>query len=53
MKKSLLILALEFRQPRAFPQNIALATKNPKIGNIWLPSIEKFIWSLVEESMTI
>jgi hypothetical protein len=30
-EKSLITLALKFRQPRAFPQNIALATKNLKI----------------------
>jgi hypothetical protein len=52
-QETFITLLLKLAQSNVFLQYIAFATKNPKICNIWLSTIQDLIWGLLQYWMTI
>jgi hypothetical protein len=52
-QEAFIIFLLKLAQLCAFLQDIAFATKNPKVCNIELSSIQELIWCLLHHWVTI
>jgi hypothetical protein len=52
-QETLITFLLKLAQSSAFLQDIAFATKHPKVCNIGLSNIQYLIWGLLQQLMTI